>query len=454
MSDTGSQTGADDSEGLLVTATIHLTYHTTVAPKPGSKAKAKDQKEVKTKEVKFLFDSERGTYVWLFNVILTKHGEDKYKATEQTSFSIKVLVPPSRAKSDALDIDGFSDYKDLNKKIQETIPSKIAIWADMLDIHKAFSGVSRASASEDPDNHNNDTEIDGLTPMELELARIRGILEKKYRNQHNAGYTYIGPSGTVPLTPLMMLEWARAIYEGEATKNEPPNLPGGAFDPVNRQKSLRNRRSEPTDLDSPTPSSGSDLGHLATIVTTLIGSRGLSTPSRSSPSLDSTSSISNSLPTRPSTPPIYTPSKLRTFLIHAEEKLNVRNALSYETALDNEGFGPDILHLVENAELKTLGIPSRDIIRLKRGAQQWWTGPEPKKAKKKHSGADFSDDNGPSSVPHKFPDAQKVAFEYRSPNSEGKCRFYGPRIEPGSPTARDLNTWYYCEARNTWEPVP
>jgi hypothetical protein len=47
----------------------------------------------------------------------------------------------------------------------------------------------------------------------LELARFRGLLEKKYSNDHDAGYTYIDPvsSESIPFTPFMTKEWARAM---------------------------------------------------------------------------------------------------------------------------------------------------------------------------------------------------------------------------------------------------
>jgi hypothetical protein len=55
---------------------------------------------------------------------------------------------------------------------------------------------------------------DGLSKVDLELARCRRLLEVAYQNDHDAGYTYINKSGTdnsFPLTPFMMKEWARAI---------------------------------------------------------------------------------------------------------------------------------------------------------------------------------------------------------------------------------------------------
>jgi hypothetical protein len=41
---------------------------------------------------------------------------------------------------------------------------------------------------------------------------MRTKLEKKYQNDHDAGYTYIDPTGiSIPLTPFMMKEWARGL---------------------------------------------------------------------------------------------------------------------------------------------------------------------------------------------------------------------------------------------------
>jgi hypothetical protein len=53
----------------------------------------------------------------------------------------------------------------------------------------------------------------GLTKIDFELAHLRGLLEKKYSNDHNAGYTYIDPvmSESILLTPFMMKEWAHAM---------------------------------------------------------------------------------------------------------------------------------------------------------------------------------------------------------------------------------------------------
>jgi hypothetical protein len=54
----------------------------------------------------------------------------------------------------------------------------------------------------------------GLSKVDLELARCCRLLEAAYQNDHDGGYTYIDKAGTgdsFPLTPFMIKEWARAI---------------------------------------------------------------------------------------------------------------------------------------------------------------------------------------------------------------------------------------------------
>jgi hypothetical protein len=42
------------------------------------------------------------------------------------------------------------------------------------------------------------------------------------------------------------------------------------------------------------------------------------------------------------------------------------------------GFGPDILHLVNDAVLKDVGFTPGDIIHLKQNSQQWWNSADAK----------------------------------------------------------------------------
>jgi hypothetical protein len=64
-----------------------------------------------------------------------------------------------------------------------------------------------------PDEDSDEDKDTGLTRIDLELARLRRILEAKYGNDHDAGFTYIDSASgeSVPLTPFMMKEWVRAM---------------------------------------------------------------------------------------------------------------------------------------------------------------------------------------------------------------------------------------------------
>jgi len=51
-----------------------------------------------------------------------------------------------------------------------------------------------------------------LTDLDRDLARIRGLLEQKWANDEDAGFSFIYTDGTrLPLTPHMLFQWALAI---------------------------------------------------------------------------------------------------------------------------------------------------------------------------------------------------------------------------------------------------
>ncbi|KAJ4492133.1 hypothetical protein C8J55DRAFT_382279, partial [Lentinula edodes] len=74
-----------------------------------------------------------------------------------------------------------------------------------------------------------------------------------------------------------------------------------------------------------------------------------------------------------------TPTKLRRFLEYAESDAGVKNATYHLFALENKGYGPDILECVEDKDLVDLGIKHGDAMRLKRAAPIWFNGPEAKR---------------------------------------------------------------------------
>jgi hypothetical protein len=162
------------------------------------------------------------------------------------------------------------------------------------------------------------------------------------------------------------------------------------------------------------------------------------TPTRNRQPYTIPSSSPAESPIRPS------PSQLTRFLIHAENKLGVRDASLYELPLRHKRYGPDILHRVPDSALEDLGIQPGDVIRLKDGAVAWWKGPEAKKKSDVFEG----DAHPPSRAPF------TVAYERRFADGGGSW-FSGPPMVGGDPPQVPGETlWFRCEARKDWFPVP
>ncbi|KAJ7692826.1 hypothetical protein B0H16DRAFT_1398800 [Mycena metata] len=431
--------------------TAHLVHHTIIPGKvtvngAKSKVKPKEKKETKTKEFSHTFEKSKENYLTLLKTILLKHGEEKYNVTEKMTYGIKVQLP-SVKKGDSVDIDTASEYEDLVMDILTGRPLKMTIYVDMADIQKRWSG--RGNNGSDNDEEDADLyDSNGLSELERELARLRGILEKKYQNDHDAGFTYIDPdTGEAhPLTPQMMKVWCRSMYDGEATASKPPKFKAD-FNPANRQIALHPARISAGVNMPQAPAAGlSDIAHLAGILTTLVGPLGARTI--------------NQQPPPPQTPPkqiqdsvaIPTPSKLPRFLEYASKNLGIPSAPTLESPMRRNAFGPDILHLIDDEELINMGIRKGDAIRLKAGAQSWWNGPEARKranSETDHQGSGSGSKRIRSPAPA-TPPSQKVAFERRY-NDGGAERFWGPRIIAGE---GEKNVYYRCPLRKEFVPVP
>lgn len=148
-----------------------------------------------------------------------------------------------------------------------------------------------------------------------------------------------------------------------------------------------------------------------------------------------------------------TPSKLSRFLEYAEAHLGVENASSHEERLRLQGFGPDIIHLVDDAALKDVGFTPGDVIRLKQHSQRWWNSGD---AKRKRATNDTGHTAPPAIVPSgdTTPPGKKVHFEKRY-NDGGCYRFYGPKIIEGDFTpSADAQWFYFCRARDAMVPLP
>ena len=188
------------------------------------------------------------------------------------------------------------------------------------------------------------------------------------------------------------------------------------------------------------------MGHVSSIVhdfCQLINPKNVlgansSTPAPITPSTHMTSRIQLS-------PPSNTPSKLRRYLHYAEEHLGVRNATTYEDSLDREGYGPDILSLVEDKALIECGLTPGDAICLKRGANEWWNGPDAKRQKQD------TPQGQSGSTPNMEPE-YSIRFEKRL--ADGGCvSFFSSGLMSGR-HPKKFSWWYYNQITRDVEPVP
>jgi hypothetical protein len=224
---------------------------------------------------------------------------------------------------------------------------------------------------------------------------------------------------------------------------QPPSTT--TFDPINRRASLV--QSHATSA-IPTTSHASDLAHVASIVQGLVaivqppGSRMVPSTPEHKPA-EGASELA--LPS-----PHNTPSKLSRFLKYAETCLGVQDATGYEETFRVHGYGPDILHLVDDTALHRIGLSEGDIIRLKQNALRWWNLElESNKRKQPDSSGSMQPDAAPRTPPN-----LRVRFE-KSFHGGGHARLYGPRITPGKlPLGNDFEWTYFCEARGRYVPLP
>ena len=178
--------------------------------------------------------------------------------------------------------------------------------------------------------------------IERELARIRGLLEKRYSNPSDSGYTFVTDEGKkIPLTPSMLSEWSRAVvctfqcftfqfalsslthgqYDGNVNIHQPPNTI--TFDPKTRRRSLFHQDQLPasTSTDSTAPGFSAVASILHDIVTLVGPKNGIYPPSTP---VRSTSSIKPAAKHGSLSPAQNTPSKLPAYLQYAQDHLGVR----------------------------------------------------------------------------------------------------------------------------------
>jgi hypothetical protein len=230
-------------------------------------------------------------------------------------------------------------------------------------------------------------------------------------------------------------------YDGRTDIKHPPHTI--TFDPDARHRSLFKK----PDAEEST------LGHLSNIIGSLVK---ITAPNATQATGNNTASANGPLPSTPSptvtllaplSPPMNTPSKLSRFLQYAHDQLGVANAPMFEHALAREGYGPDILSDVDQQALVACGLTSGDAIRLKRGAQSWWNGPDAKKSKVA---------NIPPTPMSDEEENRDYGIHFEKRYCEGGCKsYFGSHVVPGKNRGhREFSWWYFNTVTRKTEPVP
>ncbi|KAH9944934.1 hypothetical protein B0H21DRAFT_823084 [Amylocystis lapponica] len=451
---------AETTQAAETVFTIILNYHTLLKPAAGSRAQPKDKVESKVKEIKVSLSIDGDSYTAFLLQILQKHNESKYTVTDKKRYPFKYSFLTSKKNhNDTVDVDNESDWVDFVGALIDREAPKVTIIINMDDVIKVWNNLRMHGSDNEGDEDNEETI--GKTYMsasDKELARIRIKLEKKWPNQDDAGFSFIPSNGgpCIPLMPFLIKEWARAIYDGEATIYEHPNTQ--SFDPANLHASLHpSRRAAAAPASTPV-NQISDLASILNAVTGLIGA------TRPAPKTPSPRMMSSELPLALS-PSHPSPSQLSRYLDHAARELGVQNATQYQYALENEHYGPDILPTVLDEDLVHLGIPKGDIIRFKNGSTGWYNSA---RSKRKHDGLEapgvlpMSHRSSPGAVgmegrsdtlEEQYNWMHSVSYEEQYADG-GARRFHGPPMIAGESNEVDGNLHYFNNAMCNWLPIP
>ncbi|KAH7903048.1 hypothetical protein BJ138DRAFT_1120796 [Hygrophoropsis aurantiaca] len=167
------------------------------------------------------------------------------------------------------------------KKIIAQEPPKVKIFIDMKDVNKLSRRTKDTDGAENNDSDDGDAITSGsecddlLSEMEMDLARKRMEIEKRWRNECDDGFTYIFKDGTtLPLSIYMIKEWCRAWRKrpkGAVVPDieTPPNT--DMFDPKKCHALHPSRRSTmmtPTSTPTPPPAgdNSNDLRDLTSVL--------------------------------------------------------------------------------------------------------------------------------------------------------------------------------------------
>ncbi|KIK80666.1 hypothetical protein PAXRUDRAFT_764893 [Paxillus rubicundulus Ve08.2h10] len=325
----GSEPDADMGSSFSVLLVVHLDTYTTTSVSNGGKNKTKETKSTKVKEVMITLTASN--YLDLLTTMLAKHGKDTYKVTEKKPYSFKYLLPPAKVRGDAMDVDNATDFADMAKKLIESKPDKVKVFVNMKEVEK-----HPLQAKMQHDSTGDSNKAGPGSDLERAIAHFWRLIIKQWGNEYDNSVTYLHPTGVdIPCTPLMIWDWAIAMYEGTVTKLHPPNIQ--SFDPRKSAIALVPM----CHLHTPAPGLSRDRNGPYT--------PGLTT-------ISATSATPMPIVPQPQSPAIPTPLKLTRFLEYADAQLGVQNAMTYEYALHYLGAGPDILAKMSDSDVSTAGL--------------------------------------------------------------------------------------------------
>ncbi|KAI0689260.1 hypothetical protein BC835DRAFT_1522117 [Cytidiella melzeri] len=352
----------------------------------GKKNRKLDKKESKNKLFTLTLDNNKDSYVRLLQTILDRHGEPLYKVKASKPYSFKYL-PARAAKKDALDVETLEEYMDMIVQLNRNRTSKVTIYAQFKDIKKTVRHQSNTNMSSDSKSLDGDKadESDNERPnmgdmyaLKSALAGYRVLLEKKYSNERDGGFTFTYNSGyQLKLSPIMLKEWSIALKDNVATLSEPPCTK--IFDPNNWRLVLDARRAArhaASVVAVPLLDQGTALAQLSAAILELT-KRACAPATLRTPERARTASIGSltSLPsTNMSVPIPRSPNDLPQFLKFMKDTHGVVNAHTYRTSLSAKGYGPDILDQVDIKDLTAfnVGLTPGDAIRFRNAAPVWW----------------------------------------------------------------------------------
>ncbi|KAG1850455.1 hypothetical protein F4604DRAFT_1959350 [Suillus subluteus] len=411
---------------------IHLDTYTKTTTESNGKAKAKEVKSTKVKEL--VFQISEHNHVEFLTTILAKHDKSHHRVTERKKYSFKYYLGNSRGRAEAMDVDNEADYAEMAKKLISEEPRKVKVFIDMKNVEKLPVSTRNETmgdtASQDSGASDDDeiAVVDNATELDHEIAHFRRLIIKKWGNEYDNSVTYIHQSGMeIPCTPAMIKDWAHGMYEirtikydGDATTMVPPNIP--SFDPTKHEAPLHPMRRSMAAAATPTATSATPLTPL---------------PVRTATSLPITSPVAP------------TPSTLTHFLKYAKDHLGVAFAPTYEPSLRGIGAGPDILADMADQDLARAGLSAGDIIRLKKGSVIWWNGPLAKSSTKRQR-SDTTESN--------IPKYKKFQYERRY-HDGGRARISGSCMKPDERPPMecpdlDYDLYYFCKNRQSWVIFP